>query len=84
MISRLVERLLKLPAPVTRRLVVQRDLRVPMPDGVELLADRWAPRAGPEGLPTALVRTPYRRRGAFGAPSGRSWRGPWPSAASRC
>lgn len=67
MISRLVERLLKLPAPVTRRLAVQRDLRVPMPDGVELLADRWAPRAGGDGLPLALVRTPYGRRGVFGA-----------------
>jgi putative CocE/NonD family hydrolase len=62
-----VQRLLKLPAPATRRLVVQRDLRVPMRDGVELLADRWAPRKGPDGLPTALVRTPYGRRGFFGA-----------------
>ncbi|MDQ7805376.1 CocE/NonD family hydrolase [Amycolatopsis sp. A133] len=67
MISRLVERLLKLPAPATRRLVVQRDLRVPMPDGVELLADRWAPRTGADGLPIALLRTPYGRRGVFGA-----------------
>jgi putative CocE/NonD family hydrolase len=66
-ISRLFERLLKLPAPATRRLVVQRDLRVPMPDGAELLADRWAPRAGGDGLPTALVRSPYGRKGAFGA-----------------
>jgi putative CocE/NonD family hydrolase len=71
MISRLVERLLKLPAPVTRRLTVQRDLRVPMPDGAELLADRWAPRDGGDGLPIALVRTPYGRRGAFGAILGR-------------
>ncbi|WP_410573692.1 CocE/NonD family hydrolase [Amycolatopsis sp. cmx-4-61] len=67
MISRVVQRLLDLPAPVTRRLTVQRDLRVPMPDGVELLADRWAPRAGGDGLPVALVRTPYGRRGGFGA-----------------
>ncbi|MFE7837791.1 CocE/NonD family hydrolase [Streptomyces sp. NPDC057474] len=34
-----------------------------MSDGVELLADRWAPREGGNGLPTALVRTPYGRRG---------------------
>ncbi|HET6708955.1 CocE/NonD family hydrolase [Amycolatopsis sp.] len=67
MISRLVERLLKLPAPATRRLTVRRDLRVPMRDGVELLADHWAPRTGADGLPTALVRTPYGRRGVFGA-----------------
>lgn len=67
MISRVLERLLELPAPATRRLVVQRDLRVPMPDGAELLADRWAPRAGGDGLPTALVRSPYGRKGPFGA-----------------
>jgi putative CocE/NonD family hydrolase len=66
-ISHLLERLLKLPAPATRNLVVQRDLRVPMPDGAELLADRWAPRSGGEGLPTALVRSPYGRKGVFGA-----------------
>jgi putative CocE/NonD family hydrolase len=66
-ISHLAERLLKLPAPVTRDVVVQRDLRVPMPDGVELLADRWAPRTGGSGLPTALLRGPYGRRGVFGA-----------------
>jgi predicted acyl esterase len=41
--SHLIQRLLKLPPPATRSLVVQRDLRVPMTDGVELLADRWAP-----------------------------------------
>jgi putative CocE/NonD family hydrolase len=65
-ISLLLERLLKLPAPATRHLVVQRDLRVPMPDGVELLADHWAPRTGGEGLPTALLRSPYGRTGVFG------------------
>ncbi|MBR7828798.1 CocE/NonD family hydrolase [Actinospica sp. MGRD01-02] len=64
--SRLIERRLKLDPPRTRDLVVERDLRVPMADGVELLADRWAPRAGGEGLPTALLRTPYGRSGPFG------------------
>jgi putative CocE/NonD family hydrolase len=63
--SRLLQRALKLPAPSTRDVVVQRDLRVPMPDGIDLLADRWAPRGG-EGLPVALARSPYGRRGAFG------------------
>ncbi|MDX3195311.1 CocE/NonD family hydrolase [Streptomyces sp. MN03-5084-2B] len=67
MISRLVERLLKLPAPATRRITVERDLRVPMADGVELLADHWAPRTGGAGLPTAVLRSPYGRRGVFGA-----------------
>ncbi|MEV7096729.1 CocE/NonD family hydrolase [Amycolatopsis sp. NPDC051045] len=65
-ISPLLERLLKLPTPATRNLLVQRDLRVPMPDGVELLADRWAPRTGGERLPTALLRSPYGRNGVFG------------------
>ncbi len=64
--SHLVQRMLKLPRPVTRDVVVQRDLRVPMPDGVVLLADRWAPRTGGDGLPTALMRSPYGRRGMFG------------------
>ncbi len=67
MISRLVERLLKLPTPATRRLTVQRDVRVPMSDGAELLADHWAPRTGGAGLPTAVLRSPYGRRGVFGA-----------------
>nr|WP_203614593.1 CocE/NonD family hydrolase [Streptomyces sp. SID13726] len=58
---------MKLSEPLTRDLVVQRDLRVPMPDGVELLADRWAPRSGGEGLPTALIRCPYGRGGMLAA-----------------
>jgi putative CocE/NonD family hydrolase len=65
--SHLVQRVFKLPPPATRDVVVQRDLRVPMPDGVELLADHWAPRTGDAGLPTALIRTPYGRAGFFGA-----------------
>ncbi|MDX2825104.1 CocE/NonD family hydrolase [Streptomyces ipomoeae] len=66
LISHLIQRRLKLSPPTTRDLAVERDLRIPMPDGVELLADRWAPRTGGEGLPTALIRTPYGRRGPFG------------------
>jgi putative CocE/NonD family hydrolase len=62
MISHLIQRKLKLSPPLTRDVVVQKDLRVPMPDGVELLADRWLPRSGGDGLPTALIRTPYGRR----------------------
>lgn len=64
--SHLIQRLLRLDPPVTRDLIVQQDLRVPMPDGVELLADRWAPRTGGESLPTALLRVPYGRRGLIG------------------
>jgi uncharacterized protein len=61
--SHLTQRMLRLDEPVTRDVVVQKDLRVPMPDGVELLADRWAPRVGGESLPTALMRSPYGRAG---------------------
>ena len=43
-ISFLLQRRLKLPPPLTRNLVVQRNLRVPMADGVGLLTNRWAPR----------------------------------------
>jgi len=64
--SHLLQRQLKLSPPATRDLVVQRDLRVPMNDGVELLADHWAPRVPGEALPTALIRTPYGRGGVFG------------------
>jgi putative CocE/NonD family hydrolase len=66
LMSHLLQRQLKLPAPQTRRVAVDRDLRVPMRDGVELLADRWVPRGGGEGLPTALFRSPYGRAGIFG------------------
>jgi acetyl esterase/lipase len=38
--SHLMQRVLRLDPPLTRDVVTQRDLRVPMPDGVELLADR--------------------------------------------
>ena len=64
--SHLIQRMLGLPPPATRDLVIERDLPVPMADGAVLLADRWAPRAGSEGLPAALLRTPYGRRGLFG------------------
>ena len=67
LMSHLMQRQLKLPAPQTRRLTIDRDLRVPMRDGVELLADRWAPKGGAEGLPTALIRSPYGRAGMFAA-----------------
>jgi putative CocE/NonD family hydrolase len=66
--SRLTQRLLTLPPPLTRDLVVERDLQVPMRDGAVLLADRWVPRSGSEGLPTALLRTPYGRAGMAAGP----------------
>jgi uncharacterized protein len=59
----LVSRLLGLP-PALHDVAVERGLRIPMPDGVELVADRYRPRQ-PGGFPTILVRTPYGRK-AFG------------------
>jgi putative CocE/NonD family hydrolase len=70
-ISHLAQRVLKLDRPLTRDVIVQRDLRVPMPDGTVLLADRWAPRSGGDGLPLVLVRSPYGRRGPVGVQLGR-------------
>jgi len=57
---RLVSRLLRLP-PALHDVAVERGLSVPMPDGVELVADRHFPRA-PGRFPTVLVRTPYGRK----------------------
>ncbi len=65
LMSRLLARLAKLPPAKTHDVIVERDLQVPMPDGVMLLADHYAPRDG-ERLPTILVRSPYGRRGFFG------------------
>ncbi|MFD9697569.1 CocE/NonD family hydrolase [Lentzea sp. NPDC059081] len=63
--SRLAQRLLKLPPATTRDVTVERDLRIPTHDGLTLLADHWAPAgtAPASGAPTAVVRTPYGRRG---------------------
>ena len=63
--ANLLGRTMKLPAAAAEGVRVERDLRVPMRDGVELLADLYSPwGAGP--MPTVLVRTPYGRRGAYG------------------
>ncbi|WP_257453453.1 CocE/NonD family hydrolase [Archangium lipolyticum] len=68
--SRLLARLIELPPADTQDVIVERDLEVPMPDGIKLLADRHAPRGGGK-LPTLLVRSPYGRRGLFGLLYGR-------------
>ena len=60
-VSHLLQRMLRLDQPLTRELVVERDLRVPMSDGVVLFANRWAPKSGGDGLPVALLRSPYGR-----------------------
>jgi putative CocE/NonD family hydrolase len=69
-VSELSGRLLRLPVPASRELLVERDLQVTMDDGTVLLADRLAP-PGTERAPTVLVRSPYGRRGAFGFLFGR-------------
>jgi putative CocE/NonD family hydrolase len=74
--SRVRERLLRLSPPHTRDVQVERDLPIPMPDGVVLLADRYIgsrnatvadPSAdgGHEHPPTVLIRTPYGRTGTW-------------------
>jgi putative CocE/NonD family hydrolase len=68
----LTDRLSTLPfrLPRARGLIsVERDIPVPMPDGVTLLVDRYTP-AGAERAPAILVRTPYGRRGVAGLISG--------------
>jgi len=69
--SYLVQRMLRLSPPQTRSLTIDRDLRVTMRDGAVLLADRWAPKSGGDGLPTALIRTPYGRAGMTAGPMAR-------------
>ena len=61
LISHLIQRQLGLDPPLTRDLLIERNLPVPMPDGTVLLADRWAPRTGGDKLPVALMRSPYGR-----------------------
>ena len=59
-----------LPRPTHRDVAVERDLRAPMDDGVDLLADRWFPTGAPDA-PTVLVRSPYGRRSVVGLVYGR-------------
>ena len=49
----------------TNEVKVERDIRVTMPDGVELLTDLFHP-VGVEDAPTILERTPYGRAGVSG------------------
>jgi putative CocE/NonD family hydrolase len=47
------------------QVTAERDLAVPVAEGVVLLTDHYAP-AGVRQSPTVLVRSPYGRRGPFG------------------
>src|SRR6185312_5879247 len=64
-LSRMFGRIAKLPPVETHDVLLERDLQVPMPDGVVLLANRYAPR-GIEKPPLILVRCCYGRTGFFG------------------
>ncbi|MFX1501687.1 MAG: CocE/NonD family hydrolase, partial [Promethearchaeota archaeon] len=61
---------MKLPPAETHKILVERDIKVPMPDGVDLLADHYYP-LGDKKPPTVLVRSPYGRRIVFGLLYGR-------------
>ncbi|MEU4365572.1 CocE/NonD family hydrolase [Promicromonospora sp. NPDC023987] len=62
-LTRILGRSLGLPPARTSDVRVVRDLRVPMADGVQVLADRYHP-AVDEHAPLVLIRTPYGRGGA--------------------
>jgi hypothetical protein len=66
--SRALQRLYGLGPAHTRRVKVERDLRIVMPDGAVLLAERMYPDV-PEAdrLPILLCRTPYGRSGLASA-----------------
>lgn len=60
--SRLLSAVAGLPPAQTRRVKVERDIPVPTPDGVVLLADRWYPDLpSGERAPILLARIPYGR-----------------------
>jgi putative CocE/NonD family hydrolase len=63
--SRIIAWVFRLPRAKTYDVLVERDIQVPMPDGVVLLADHYYPR-GSNKLPTVLVRSPYGRGGIYG------------------
>ncbi len=70
LVSRLFGKLFKLPPAETYNVGLDKDLAVPLPDGVTLLADHYYPRGVGE-RPTVLVRSPYGRAGFFGLLMGR-------------
>lgn len=64
-LGRVAGRAAGLPPALDRRVTVERNLAVPVADGVTLLADRWVPGdTGPGDGPPPLVllRSPYGRR----------------------
>ena len=65
LLSRILERRMKLPPASTRIAGVERDVAVPAEDGALLLTDMWWPSGG-GSAPTLLIRSPYGRAGLFG------------------
>jgi uncharacterized protein len=65
LLSSVAARALDLPLPTTPRVDVERGIRLPAPDGVELLTDLYLPLPM-EPRPAVLIRTPYGRAGAWG------------------
>ena len=61
LISRFMAWKFKLPPAETYSVTHVRDIPIPMPDGVALMADRYYPAQG-DKLPTVLIRSPYGRR----------------------
>jgi putative CocE/NonD family hydrolase len=55
------------PAPRYTGQRVERNLFVPMRDGVKLATDLYFPEGAPGPLPTILLRTPYGKTGGAGA-----------------
>jgi putative CocE/NonD family hydrolase len=72
LLSSILGRRWGLPPAQTRAVVRQAGLRVPMHDGIVLLADRWVAKATlDEPQPTVLVRSCYGRGGPYGLFHGR-------------
>lgn len=57
------------PPPPRHRFTVQKDLRVPMRDGVRLAADLYLPEGGGARFPVIVLRTPYNRERLGGSPN---------------
>jgi hypothetical protein len=61
----LADAVLGLPRSATRY-TVERDVPVPMPDGVSLVGDLYRPAGSSRPSPVVLIRTPYGRAGLGG------------------
>ena len=68
--SRLAGWIFRLPPAKTPDIIIERDIKVPMHDGIELLADRYFP-SGDGKVPTLLVRSCYGKTGFIGFLNGR-------------